>query len=151
MSADKSSSSSENTSTSPLNNWRSTVSCSGAEPNTVTWKARSRGSEARNSRSNRPAGVSQSISPAHQFLVEGMFARADAQKIKRLLDEPVADLWIAAQPPRQRLLPWPQLSGFLADEQPRRQTRLAPGSVRSCDNLLHGPEATGVVVVLQSR
>lgn len=65
------------------------------------------------------AKVAQSISAAHQFLIEGMFARADAQKVKRLLDEPVGHLGILTQTAGQSLLARTERAGFLADEQAR--------------------------------
>ncbi len=43
-----------------------------------------------------PARTSQSP-PVHQFSVEGIFTRADAQKIERLLDKPIADFGVLAQ------------------------------------------------------
>ncbi len=66
-----------------------------------------------------------------------MFARAEAQKIKCLLNEPVGYLGILTQTKRQRPLTWPERAGFLADEQTRRQPRLAPGPIHSFGNLFH--------------
>src|SRR5271165_1789841 len=98
-----------------------------------------------------PAGVAQSTSPVHQFSVEGMFTRADSQKIERLLDEPVRDLGILAQTARQSLLARIERARFLADKQARGETRLAPGSVRSCSDRFHGAKAKPVARALQIR
>src|SRR5207245_3322049 len=134
MNAERSSSSSEKRSTSPLNNWRSTVSWSGAEPKRVTWKGRSLGSAAKNRSSNWPAGVDQSISPAHQSSVEGMFAWANAQEIERLLDKPVAHFGVPAEAARQSLVSWAHPPRLLADQKPGSHSRLAPRPVRSFFN-----------------
>src|SRR6266487_3884226 len=104
----------------------------------VKWNDRSLGSVARNFSSNPPAGVDQSISPAHQFLVEGMFARTDTQKIKRLLNEPVGHFGVLAETACQRLLARAPDTRFLADQQARGQTRFAPGIVNSCPDRFHG-------------
>src|SRR5260221_14253582 len=53
----------------------------------------------------RPAGVDQSISPAHQLSIEGMFAWSDAQKVKRLLDESIRYFRTLAQAILQRPVP----------------------------------------------
>jgi hypothetical protein len=66
-----------------------------------------------------------------------MFARADAEKIKRLLDEPVGHFGILAQETGQRLLARTERAGFLSDEQARGQARFAPGRVRPCSSLFH--------------
>lgn len=58
-----------------------------------------------------------------------MFTRADAQKVKRLLDEPVGHFGILAQAAGQRLLARTERTGLLADEQTSRQTRLAPSGI----------------------
>ena len=57
----------------------------------------------------------QSISPAHKFLNEGMFAGADAQKIQRLLNEPVGHFRVLAETAGQRLLARSQRPRLLAD------------------------------------
>src|SRR6266496_749216 len=103
----------------------------------VKWKGRSLGRVAINFSSNRPAGVDQSISPAHQFLVEGMFARTDTQVIECLLNEAVGDFGVLAEPARQRLLAHPQRPGLLANQQACGQTRLAPGIINSCPDRFH--------------
>jgi hypothetical protein len=52
-----------------------------------------------------------------------MFARADAQIVERLLDEPVGDLCILAQLSRESLVAAAQASGFLAQQKTRSQAR----------------------------
>jgi hypothetical protein len=60
-----------------------------------------------------PGIEDQSISPAHQFLIEGMFARADAQEVKRLLNEPVGHFGILAELASQGLFARTQRGGIL--------------------------------------
>jgi hypothetical protein len=48
-----------------------------------------------------------------------MFSRADAEKVKRLLDEPVGDFRVRAQAAGERLLARTERAGFLADKQAR--------------------------------
>jgi hypothetical protein len=66
-----------------------------------------------------------------------MFARADAQEIKRLLNEPVGYFWILAEAAGYRLFARTQRSRLLADQQTSGQTRFAPGIVNSCLNRFH--------------
>src|SRR5437899_2239160 len=101
------------------------------------WKGRSLGSAAKNRSSNWPAGVDQSISPAHQVSVEGMFAWANAQEIERLLDKPVAHFGVPAEAARQSLVSWAHPPRLLADQKPGSQSRLAPRPVRSFSNAAH--------------
>lgn len=103
------------------------------------------------SSNNRPAGVDQSIFPAHQFLVKGIFARANSQKVERLLDEPVGYFRIEAEPPGQRLIARAQDACFFANEQTRRETRFAPGTVHFSPNWFHGAEAKGDGDIWQSH
>src|SRR5437667_10178824 len=102
------------------------------------WKGRSLGSAAKNRSSNWPAGVDQSISPVHQFSVEGMFARADAQEVEGLLNEPVGDFGISAEPARERLFARAHPPCFFADEDACGNAGLAPRAVPLCFNLVHG-------------
>ena len=44
------------------------------------------------------------MSGFHQLSVEGMFARADAQVIERLLDEAIGHFRIMSQPPREQAI-----------------------------------------------
>ena len=87
----------------------------------VMRKDRFAGSDARNRSSNRPAGAVQSISPVHQFSVEGMFTRANAQKIERLLYEPIADFGVLAQAPGQSLIARTHPASLFANQQTSRQ------------------------------
>lgn len=74
------------------------------------------------------AGVSQSISQRHQFSVEVMFA-GTTETIKSLLNEPVFDFRIPAQPACQSLVAWTQGSGHPAIEQTGRDAGFAPGTL----------------------
>ena len=51
-----------------------------------------------------------------------MFARTDAKKIERLLNEPVANFGILTQATSQRLFARTKRAGFFADEQTRRHS-----------------------------
>ena len=70
------------------------------------------------------------MSGVHQFSVEGMFARAEAQIIKRLLDEAVGDFRVLAQLAGEGFVPRVHPSGFLAERMGER-TLTRPSDTRS--------------------
>src|SRR5277367_2131016 len=66
-----------------------------------------------------------------------MFARANAQKIKRLLDEPIAYFGVLAQAPRQNLIARTHPASLFANQQTSGQPRLAPRGIQFRTGLFH--------------
>src|SRR3954466_7754449 len=126
MSDARSSSSSENKSTSALNSWRSSVNCKGAEPKRVSRNVLSLGNVAMNFSSKSPAGVVQLILPFHQFSIKRFLPFADTQIIERLLNQSIRNLRVRAQPPRRRQLSRFERPRFLPQQQTSRQARFPP-------------------------